>query len=269
MVHSADSQTPVALVTGASSGIGRELALELARAGHRVVLTARREAQLRALAEEIRAAGGVADWCICDLSDPAGPAQLATAMRERGFVVEVLINNAGLGAFGFFADTPPDRNAAMIQVNITALTELTRLLLPEMRARGRGRILMVASTAAFQPGPLMAVYYATKAYVLSLSEALANELHGTGITVSALCPGPTATEFTDVAGMYTTALKKSGWQMSARAVAQAGLRGLQRGKRVIIPGFLNSLLAQSTRFAPRRLSAATVRWLNEHVRSQK
>lgn len=243
---------PVALVTGASAGIGRELAKLLAADRHDLVLVARRADDLRALADELAAAHGVTAHALpADLADPAAPPRLFDEVAAKGLAVEVLVNNAGFGALGPFADADLGRMLAMIQVNVTALTHLTGLFLPGMRQRGRGRILNLGSTAAFQPGPLMAVYYATKAYVLSFSEAVAKELEGTGVTVTCLCPGPTRTEFGDVANMAGTALFSGPNVMAAGPVAAAGYRGMMRGRRLVIPGLANRLLVFGERFVPR------------------
>ncbi|HET6576603.1 MAG TPA: SDR family oxidoreductase [Fimbriiglobus sp.] len=242
---------PVALVTGASAGIGRELARRFARGGHDLVLTARRVDELRTLADELRAAGVTAHVVPADLSDPAAPRKLFDEIAAAGLTVDVLVNNAGFGVYGPFADADPDRLLAMVRVNVLALTELCRLFIPGMVARGRGRVLNVASTAAFQPGPLMAGYYATKAYVLSLSEALAHELRGTGVTVTCLCPGPTRTEFAAVAAMDGSKLFDSPNVADAASVAEVGYQASMRGRRVAIPGVLNRLGVFSTRFAPR------------------
>jgi short-subunit dehydrogenase len=244
---------PVALVTGASAGIGKELARRFARGGHDLVLTARRADELHALAGELRAAGAGAHVFPADLSDPAAPGKLFDEVAAASLTVDVLVNNAGFGLYGPFVDSDPHRLLALVQVNVAALTHLTRLFVPGMVARGRGRVLAVASTAAFQPGPLMAGYYATKAYVLSLSEALAHELRGTGVTVTCLCPGPVRTEFGAVAAMDGSPLFDSPNVMDAAAVADAGYRAAMRGERVAIPGLLNRLGAFATRFAPRSL----------------
>ncbi|OWK40252.1 SDR family NAD(P)-dependent oxidoreductase [Fimbriiglobus ruber] len=242
---------PVALVTGASAGIGKELARVFARNGHDLILTARREAELRALADELARSHGAAVHIFpADLSDPAAPRALYDKVAAAGLNVDVLVNNAGFGVYGPFADADPVRVAAMVQVNVAALTDLTRLFLPGMVARGTGRILNVASTAAFQPGPLMAVYYATKAYVLSLSEATAYELRRTGVTVTCLCPGPTRTEFATVAAMEDTKLFDAPYAMEVGPVAEAAYRATMRGTRVVVPGVQNWVGASLARFIP-------------------
>jgi uncharacterized protein len=259
---------PIALVTGASSGIGLELATLLARDRHDLVFVARRRERLEDIGRGLHEEFGVTVTVIArDLADPESPQAVAQEVESRGLPIDVLVNNAGLGVFGFFAQTPLERELAMIQVNLVAVTELTKRLLAGMLRRGRGRILNTASTAAFQPGPLMAVYYATKAYVLSFSEALANETAGTGVSVTALCPGPTITEFQKQAGLEQTRLFHSPLVLDARTVALAGYRGMMRGKRLVIPGLANSLLVQSERFAPRRFVTAIARRLQETRRS--
>jgi hypothetical protein len=247
---------PLALVTGASSGIGVDLARELAHDGHDLVLTARRVAPMERLAAELEADGAASVVIPADLSQPGGAAALTSAIQTRGLAVEVLINNAGLGGVGRFDRMDAVRISEILQVNIVALTELTRLMLPGMVARGRGRVMLVASTAGFQPGPGMAVYFATKAYVLSLGEALAEELRGTGVTVTTLCPGPTATNFAQVAGSNELALFNSAMRhvMSAATVARLGYRGLKAGRRVVITGLLNRVVALGGRFAPHPIS---------------
>ncbi|MBY0514584.1 MAG: SDR family oxidoreductase [Gemmataceae bacterium] len=257
---------PVALVTGASAGIGREIARALA-AGHDLVLTARRAAELDALAAELRQAHGAAcHVVVADLADPAAPRRLFDAVAAAGLTVDVLVNNAGFGHIGPFADADPGRMLSMIQVNVVALTELTSLFLPGMRARGRGRVLNVGSVAGFQPGPVMAVYYATKAFVNSFSEALWEELRGTGVTVTCLAPGPTTSEFGAVSGMDATKLFTVGKVMATRPVAEAGVRGLMRGRRMVVPGLRNKLLLFAERFAPRGLVVRVVRWMQEKRR---
>jgi uncharacterized protein len=242
---------PVAVVTGASSGIGAELARQLARDGHDLVLSARTVAPMEALTAELETHGARSTIIPADLSTPGGAAELARAIEARGLAVEVLINNAGLGAVGRFDEIDPGRVSEMLQVNIVALTELTRLLLSGMIARGRGKVMLVASTAGFQPGPRMAVYFATKAYVLSLGEALAYELRRTGVTVTTLCPGATATNFFKTAGAREIAGQP---MMSAEAVARAGCRAMKAGRRVVITGAINNILAIGARLAPHSIT---------------
>ena len=234
---------PTALITGASSGIGLEIARILAR-DHDVVLAARSVDKLEALATEI---GGGARAIAVDLSDPSGPRKLIAEVPA----VDVLVNNAGFADWGPFADAPEAKLDGMIELNVGALTRLTRAYLPGMVERGRGRVLNLASTASFQPGPLMAVYYATKAYVLSLSEALAEENRGTGVTVTALCPGPTASGFQARAAMEESRLVKGRKLPSAASVAEYGVKAMNRGDVVAVPGLVNKVMAGSVRFSPR------------------
>jgi len=249
-----------ALITGASSGIGLDLAHLFAADGHDVVLVARSEGKLRDLARELEAKHGVkAHVLVADLAKSAAPREVF----ERAPAVDILVNNAGYGLTGKFAETELQTELDMIQVNIAALTHLTKLFLPPMLQRGRGRILNVASTAAFQPGPLMAVYYATKAYVLSFSDAIGEELRGTGVTVTALCPGPTATGFQKTAEMGSEALLKIMRPVSSMEVARAGYRGLMRGTRVVVPGVKNKIGVQSIRLTPRAVATRVVRALQE------
>ncbi len=246
---------PLALVTGASSGIGSALARELAGDGHNLVLTARRVAPMQALAAELEGRGAAATVIAADLRRPGAAGELAETLAARGLEVEVLINNAGLGALGRFDRADPVRIGEMLSVNVVALTELTRLLLPGMVARGHGRIMLVASTAGFLPGPGMAVYFATKAYVLSLGEAIAQELRGTGVTVTTLCPGATATEFFAVAGSEPGVMRR---MMSAAEVARIGYRGLKGGRRVVVAGLHNQVLAIGSRLAPHAVTLPVV-----------
>lgn len=240
-------------MTGASAGIGVELARAFAGDGSDLVLVARREDRLDAVRRELLGAHDVDIRVIpCDLAEADAAARLTTRLRDDGLDVDVLVNNAGFGAHGRFTDLPLERQRAMIQLNVTTLTELTHLLLPAMIQRGRGGVLNVASTAAFQPGPSMAAYYATKAYVLHFTEALREELLRHDVTVSALCPGPTWTEFMDVAGLGAPPMFK--WfAMSAVRAARAGHRGFRRRKPVIIPGVGNKLGTLLVRVTPRRL----------------
>ncbi|MDY7225928.1 SDR family NAD(P)-dependent oxidoreductase [Hyalangium rubrum] len=255
-----------ALITGASGGIGLDFARLFAEGGYDVVLVARTESKLQELAQELSAKHGVRALVVAsDLSDPAAPARLMERLKVEGVQVDALVNNAGYGAYGAFVETDLDAELKMIQLNISALTALTKAVLPGMLERKSGRILNVASTAAFQPGPLMAVYYATKAYVLSFSEALANETRGTGVTVTCLCPGPTKTGFQQQAKMEESRLVKGKEIMDSLTVARAGYEALHRGQAVVIPGFVNNLLAQSVRFLPRSAVTTIVRKVQERA----
>lgn len=245
---------PIALVTGASSGIGAALCRELARHGHDLVLVARRTEPMTRLAEELSAIGATASVIASDLSRPGAAATLAHELASRGVAIEVLINNAGLGAAGRFDRIETRRIGEMLQVNMVALTELTRLLLPGMVARGRGKIMLVASIAGFSPGPHMAVYFASKAYVLSFGEALAYELAGTGVGVSVACPGATDTEFFTVAGSSGTTMgRRLRRMMRPEDVAAEAYRGLAAGRTVVVTGAPNRLVAAAARYLPRRL----------------
>lgn len=239
------------LVTGASSGIGLELAKLFAAHGDDVVLVARREDRLKALADALSATHGIAASVVPgDLATPEGVKALAIEVGRKGHVVDVLVNNAGFGLLGEFAKLPFDRQMEMVQVNVAAPTALAGLYLPGMLARGRGGILNVASLAAFQAGPEMAVYYATKAYLLSLSEALFEETRQKGVTVTALCPGPSPTEFGQVAGAQDANLFKVG-VVSAAEVAKAGFDGFQARRAIVIPGAMPKIAALSTRLVSR------------------
>jgi len=236
----------VALITGASAGLGEEFARQLSAKGFRLVLAARRKDRLDSLAKELGNARAVA----IDLSKKGAPAKLLANVEAAGETVDLLINNAGFGLIGRFAKRDPERLREMIDLNVGALTDLCRAVAPAMIDRKSGSILNVASTAAFQPGPNMAVYFATKAYVLSFTEALHEELKPHGIQVSALCPGPTRTEFGEVAGFGGSGLFDR-VAMEAPAVVKLGLNGLGRNRAVVVPGLLNKIGAASTRFAPR------------------
>jgi short-subunit dehydrogenase len=249
---------PLALVTGASSGIGRDLARQLAARGHDLVLVARSRDKLEELARSLEAEHKIAARVVtADLAAPDGPSQVKAALD--GAPVDVLVNNAGYATFGEFAQLPLDGELSMIQVNVAALVQLTRLFLPEMVARKSGRILNVASTAAFQPGPLMAVYYASKAFVLSFSEAIAEELDGTGVTVTALCPGPTESGFQGRAQMESSKLVRGKKLMTSDEVARLGIEAMLRGRRVRVTGAMNRIMASSVRFLPRRTVTKLVR----------
>jgi short-subunit dehydrogenase len=250
------------LITGASSGIGRELAKVFAADGCRLILVARKRHPLQELADELRQAHKTqSEVLTSDLSQPSAPPRIFEHLQANGTRVDVLVNNAGFGAHGQFAELPVERQLEMIQVNITSLTYLSRLMLPGMLERRRGGVLNVASTAGFQPGPSMAAYYATKAFVLSLSEAIAEEIAGTGVTVTALCPGPTETNFAEAAGARFSRLFLRN-AMSAEAVAREGHRAFRAGKIVAICGFRNQMLTFSVRLVPRALVRKIVKALN-------
>ena len=257
----ADRKT--ALITGASFGIGSEFARIFAREGYNLVLVARTADKLRQLASELEKAYGTRSLILAaDLTDPGAPAYVLDQTKRADIQVDVLVNNAGFGQYGLFVDNDLEECLRQIQLNVTTLTHLTRLYLPAMVERGSGGVLNVASTAAFQAGPLMAVYFATKAYVLLFSEAIANELQGTGVTVTCLCPGATTTEFHKRAKATGMRLLKMG-SMDAHTVAEDGYRAFVAGKPVVISGFKNWLVAQSVRFSPRRLVTAIARKTQE------
>jgi len=237
---------PATLITGASAGLGEEFARQCAARGERVVLVARRGERLKDLAAEI----GGAEIIVADLSEPGAGTTVVGEAITRDLWIRKLINNAGFGLIGQFERLSIAKQLEMIDLNIRALTNLTYVVLNDMRLRGEGAILNVASTAAFQPGPKMAVYFATKAYVLSFTEALHEELKPHGIKVSCLCPGPTRTEFGEVAGFGGNGLFDR-VAMEAPEVVSAGLRGLDNNHAVVVPGLINKTVAASTRFAPR------------------
>jgi len=251
-----------ALITGASAGIGRELAKLFARDHYNLILVARDGSRLAQFADELQRQFGVSARSLpLDLTAASAPQVIFDQLARESISVDVLVNNAGYGKLGAFAEVPLEESLGQIQLNITALTHLTKLLLGPMLARKSGKILNVASTAGFQPGPLMAVYYATKAYVISFSEAVANELKGTGVTVTCLCPGVTDTEFQKRAGTEQTRLFRQMRPMDAKTVARDGYRGLMKGKPLVISGFRNWLLAESLRVSPRKLVTAISRRL--------
>lgn len=244
---------PVTLITGASAGLGLEFARLCAARGDELGLVARRRDRLEALADEL---GGKVHIFVADLSLSDSGASLVNGVEAEGLTVDTLINNAGFGGGGRFVEQALMRQLEMIDLNVRTLTELTRLVLPPMVERKRGAILNVASTAAFQPGPGSAVYFATKAYVLSFTEALHHELKGSGVMVSALCPGATATEFGVVAGYKGRQLER--FKADARAVARAGLKGLERNSAVVVPGLVNKATAQAHRIFPRAVMRRVV-----------
>ncbi len=245
------------LITGASSGIGLELARSFAQRGHRVVLVAPVAAELEAIAADFeRDYDTEAIPHACDLNDEASIDALFRGIEERGLHIDILVNNAGLGQRGKFWEIPLERDAEMLRVNVAATIRLTKHFLPPMLSRGRGRILNTASVAGFEPGPGLAVYHATKAFLLSFSEALATELEGTGVTVTALCPGPTDTDFFEKADMVQTNAFQHGNVMGPREVAETGYEALMRGERVIVPGGLNKIMVAGRRFIPESVQAS-------------
>lgn len=248
------------LITGASQGIGLELARVFAKNNFDLVLVARDKEKLREVAKELSKNHKIQVVTISkDLSEHKSYFELYNTIKKQGLKIEILVNNAGFGNFGNFSETDLSKEESMIDVNVKALTSLTKLFLQDMLKRKSGKILNVASTAAFQPGPLMAVYFATKAYVLSLSEALSEELKGTGVSVSALCPGPTTSQFQERAGMQNANLFKKKKVMSSEEVAQIAFKGLMENKRVIIPGFRNKVSAFLGRILPRSIVLPSVK----------
>jgi len=254
-----------ALITGASGGIGYELALLFARDGYDCILVARSQDKLKQLATRLEREHRVKTLVIGkDLSTPSAVDEIYEGVTAASMQVDVLVNNAGFPVFGPFVDTDLPTELEMLHVNVIALTALTKLFLKGMVERGSGRILNLASTAAFLPGPLMAVYYASKAYVLSFSDALANELHGTGVTVTALCPGPTRTGF-QKRGVLEDSRLVQGQIADPGSVALAGYRGLMAGKVIVIPGFSNKLIPWVVRLSPRGVVTRVVRRMQERV----
>ena len=252
-----------ALITGASSGIGLELAKLFAKDGWQLVLAARGKKELQAAAQELEKNYGASTLIIAkDLSNASAPQQIFDELKKKKITVDALVNNAGFATYGKFSKVPLQKQLDMLQVNVNSLVALTSLFLPQMLERKSGRILNLASTAAFQPGPLMAAYYASKAFVLSFSQALAEELEGSGVTVTALCPGPTWTNFQKTAGMLNSKIL-GGNVMSAQKVAQAGFAGAMDGKRVVIPGFQNKLGAKIVKLIPAKLLTHLIRKIQE------
>jgi short-subunit dehydrogenase len=251
-----------ALVTGASGGIGLFMARELAARGFDLALVARREDQLQAVAAELaRTHGATCRVLSTDLARPDAPARVHDWATGESLKVDALVNDAGFGLQGRFVETDPARELEMLQLNVVTLTFLTKVFARDMVARRSGRILNVASTAAFVPGPLMAAYYASKAFVLSLSVALANELAGSGVTVTVLCPGPTQTSFGSTAGAEGSRLFQSG-VMDPAAVARAGVEGMLAGRGMVVPGLRNRILASTSGLVPRAVTARIARGLH-------
>jgi hypothetical protein len=258
------SNQQTALITGASGGIGNELAKLFARDHFNLVLVARNGEKLAQFADELQRQFGITAKTIAiDLAATSAPQSVFDQLKKEAIMVDILVNNAGYGNFGEFATMPLEDAVGQINLNITALTALTRLFVPAMVERRSGRIMNVASTAGFQPGPLMAVYYATKAYVISFTEALANELKRSGVTVTCFCPGATETGFAARAGNDKTRLFQKFGPMNVKTVAAQGYRGLMKGKTLVIAGTKNWLIAESVRFAPRKAVTAISRWITE------
>lgn len=256
------SQT--ALITGASAGIGTELAREFASHGYDLILTARRQDALDKLATELTAQFKIkVSVFAADLANPKSPLQIQEFVVQNGLVVDVLVNNAGFAANGHFASLDTTVQLEILQVNITSLVHLTRLFLPDMIARNRGGVLNVASIAAFVAGPLMAVYYASKAFVLSFSEALANEVSATNLKVSCLCPGATITEFQKRAQMQNSKLFSGPSSMDAATVARLGYEGFERNDTIVVTGTKNKFGVFASRFVPRKLAASVARSVQE------
>jgi len=253
-----------ALITGASSGIGLELAKIHASKGGHLVLVARSKDKLENLKNELEQQYGSQVTIIAkDLSKPEAPKEVYDQLKQDSIRIDYLFNNAGFGDYGFFHETDWDKEAQMIDLNVRTLTHFTKLFTKDMVNQKFGKIMNVASTASFQPGPLMSVYYATKHYVLAFSEGIANELKGTGVTVTALCPGPTASGFQDAAAMNDSKLVKGVKMPSSKEVAGYGYRSLEKGKVVAIHGFMNKMMAESSRFMPRSIVRSVVRKVQE------
>ena len=253
-----------ALITGASGGIGYELAKLFARDHYNLVLVARSSEKLSHLADELQRQFGISAKAVTlDLAVPSAPQALFDQLQREGVAVDILVSNAAYGASGEFSEIPLEESLGQIQLNVTALTAMTRLFVGPMLARKSGRIMNIASIAGFQAGPLMAVYYASKAYVISFSEAIANELSGSGVTVTCFCPGATDTGFQKRAAIEDSPLFRRLRPMDAKTVAADGYRAMMAGKTLAISGFRNWLVAESVRFAPRKVVTAISRKLVE------
>ena len=256
--------TKTALITGASSGIGRDLSTVFAREGYDLVITARREERLQEIKNELENKfNNRVDVYACDLSENDAPKKLYQFITGLPIRIDTLVNNAGIGDYGFFCESDWEKNAAMLNLNITSLTHLTHLFLPELMSHEKSYIMNVASTAAFQPGPLMSVYYASKHYVLAFSEAITNEVKDKGVVVSALCPGPTSSEFQNVSNMEKSKLFDMFPVASSAEVAEFGYRSLMKEKPVAIYGILNKIGAKTTPLLPKKLVTSAVRFIME------
>ena len=256
------STRELALITGASMGIGKSLAQIFAADGKDVVLVARSEDKLQSLASELETSHGITAHVLpADLTDPTAPTRIFESLESRGLELDYLVNNAGFGTNGRFAELPLQPELDMIQVNITALVALTHHAVARMVGRGKGRVLNIASSAGFQAGPLMSVYYATKSFVILFSEGVAEEVRDSGVTITAHCPGATATNFADTAGNAKTLLFRLG-AASADQVARHAYRSMMGGRVVAIEGWINRIAAFSNRFSPRAIVRKLTRWLN-------
>lgn len=254
------------LITGASSGIGMELARISARKGRNILITARRVNRLNKLKDELKSQYGINVYILpLDLAENNAPLELFDFVQKSNLTIDVLINNAGVGDFGFFYESNWNWQQTMIDLNIKSLTHLTHLFLPQMIQLDRAYIMNVASNAAFQPGPLMSVYYATKHYVLAFSEAVANELQDTGVTVTALCPGPTKSEFQETASMQKSRLINTVPLPDSKRVAEYGYKALMRSKRVAVHGSINKIFSVAVRLLPKRLVTSIVRRMQATV----
>lgn len=258
---------PIAIITGASSGIGRDFAELFARDDYDLILVARRRDALESLARTLGERYGVScEAFVADLSKRLEREHLAARLRSTDHRIAALVNNAGIGTHGYFSETDIEREIDIIEVNVTALTHLTKLVLPGMLARRSGRIVNISSVAAFQPGPLMSVYYASKAYVQSFSEALSEETEGTGVTVTAVCPGPTESEFQTSSGLHPDAPTVGTALMTSREVVEIAYRGAMRGKRVVVTGARNKAVVFANRLLSRKRMTKLVRRLQERRR---
>jgi uncharacterized protein len=263
--QSSTNRKLTALITGASGGIGLDLAREFAKDGYNLVLVARSKDKLESIAADFAKQYNISASVIAkDLSKASAPDELYADLKTQGIEIDALVNNAGFATYGKFVEIPLEQELQEMQLNMVTLTHLSKLFGKDMVARKHGKILNVASTAAFQPGPLMAVYYATKAYVLSFSEALANEFEGTGVTVTVLCPGPTESGFQERAAMQESKLVQRGLMKSADVAAQ-GYEATKHGQTVVIPGFMNQMLSLTPRFLPRKMVTKTVRGMQERT----
>ena len=253
------------LITGASSGIGYEFAKIYAKKGYNLVITARRKNNLDRIKQELESFDTLicVDIIVLDLSKQNSAKELYEVVKQRGILIDILINNAGFGVYGNFIETDIEKEIDMIELNIKSLVVLTKLFLKDMVSRNNGTIINVASTAAFQPGPLMSVYYASKSFVLSFTEAIRNEVRDTNVNISVLCPGPTDTEFEKSASLEESSLFTKLKVMKPEKVAIIGYKGINRNKSVIIPGILNNILITFNKITPRALVINIVRKLQE------